>query len=223
AIDNGYNPDEPDRLGVVGWVSSLDQYIHTTLIHGRPGSENYWDSEQGMAAWGQIGGGPLRDDQLKDLGEYIQNYERDWTLEDLLAVNQFGIVPLNPAGVVLGEPFVPVGTNINIALAEIAAVPADPQTGLTLYASFGCEDCHGGGVSAPLTEGTAARVEQERLPLPQFEGYTVEEYLVESILNPGAFTAPGYQSGLMPANFGERLSAEDLAHIVAYLMSQDAE
>ncbi|MBC7809665.1 MAG: hypothetical protein H7175_00865, partial [Burkholderiales bacterium] len=104
AIDNGYNPDEPDRLGVVGWVSSLDQYIHTTLIHGRPGSENYWDSGLGMAAWGQIGGGPLRDDQLKDLGEYIQNYERDWTLEDLLAVNQFGIVPLNPDGVVLGEP-----------------------------------------------------------------------------------------------------------------------
>jgi type VI protein secretion system component VasK len=61
----------------------------------------------------------------------------------------------------------------------------------------------------------------ERLVLPQFAGYTAQQYVLESIVVPGAYTVEGYAAGLMPANYGQITSAQDLADIVAYLNSTD--
>jgi mono/diheme cytochrome c family protein len=38
AIDRGYDPDAPSRLANVGWGGSLDSFVYTTLVHGRPTS-----------------------------------------------------------------------------------------------------------------------------------------------------------------------------------------
>jgi len=45
-------------------------------------------------------------------------------------------------------------------------------------------------------------------------------YLVEAIVDPGAFVVEGFQDGVMPPNYGQRLSAQQLADLVAFLMSQ---
>ncbi len=211
------------RLTQVGWAGDLQGYVVTTLIHGRPGSANVWLSSEGMAPWSQLAGAQLRQDQIEDLAAYVLNWDKGnaWTDDDLIAVQQFGkpladgSLPREP-----GPP--PAGDNVNAILtfwAENEIVGSEATGGVLYSEDFGCTDCHGKG-SAPDTVGTFERALNERLALPQFAGYTVEQYLVESITRPGDFIVDGFSSGLMPANFGTRMTHQQLADIVAYLMTQ---
>ena len=47
-------------------------------------------------------------------------------------------------------------------------------------------------------------------------------YLYASIVNPGQFVVPPYPNNIMPANYAEQLSLEELADLVAYLLEQNA-
>jgi hypothetical protein len=49
---------------------------------------------------------------------------------------------------------------------------------------------------------------------------TAEEYITQSILDPNAFVVEGFQPDLMPKDFGEKLSDEQLADLVAFLLAQ---
>lgn len=243
AIDNGYLPGvfdvpmeqmtsylntETNRLSQVGYSGSLESYIITTLIHGRPSSAQVWPgSGGGMVAWSQRAGGPLRDDQIEDLANYILNWNKgdNWTVEDFSAVVQYGKVHGDAA--LAGPPVETVGTNVEMIVANLASVSGDPVRGEALYsggertqasARLGCASCHVGGAQAPATEGTWERVQNERLPaLP---GYTAEQYLVESIVAPGNYVVEGYNAGVMPGNYGSQLTLQDLADIIAYLQTQ---
>jgi len=238
AIDRGYDPEQPARLNNVGWGSTLDTFVLTTLISGRPVSNNYWP--EAMAAWSQTAGGPLRRDQLEDLSNYVVNWGagRNWTLEDLLRVQQFAKEPVEGAGLTVEEPVAPEIINIEFvdvddrreeidsvvarALGELAELTGDPNNGQALYnGSLACSACHELETVAPPTTGTFTRVSDTRLADPLLAGHDEQRYLVESILAPNAYIAPGYPSNNMPQNFGERLDAQLLADLVAYLRSQD--
>ncbi len=225
ALTNYINQDS-NRLAQVAWGGDVRNYIKTTLIHGRPGSDRVWP--QPMVAWSQLAGGPLRDDQLDDIVDFLVNYNKGdgWTLEDLASVNQFAKLYGDTSG---GGSTVPaVGNDAKVADAIVEAMVGDPARGETLYKGesktelnkiLGCKACHLEGAQAPLTAGTWDRVVTDRLTQPQFAGYTPEHYLIESILQPNAYIVPSYASGLMPEKLGERMSAKDLADIVAYLHS----
>ncbi|WP_374687711.1 cytochrome c family protein [Promineifilum sp.] len=75
----------------------------------------------------------------------------------------------------------------------------------------GCGACHSlePGVG-PSLAGVAARA-----------GAPAEAYILESIVDPSAHVVEGYGDGTMPANFGQRLSAQQLADLVAFLMTQE--
>lgn len=224
AITLGYNPEAPSRLANVGWSSTLHNFTYTTLISGRPTSTSYWP--QPMAAWSQTAGGPLRNDQIEDLTQYILNWDREWTVDDLLAVNQFQRVPVDSALAQAGgsgEPVIGIETEIAAIMEGLASVTGNPQDGEALYGgvAYGCSGCHNGGVVGPATEGTWTRVQEERLTLPEFEGYTGEQYLAESIIHPGNYIVQPYQAGLMPATFGNSMSYQQLADIIEYLKTQD--
>ena len=45
------------------------------------------------------------------------------------------------------------------------------------------------------------------------------EYIHTSITQPGAFVVEGFQDGVMPLNFGETLSEQDINDLVAYLLT----
>ncbi|MGH7206193.1 MAG: hypothetical protein ACREI2_08290 [Nitrospiraceae bacterium] len=45
----------------------------------------------------------------------------------------------------------------------------------------------------------------------------MREYLIESILEPGAYVVPGYPDLTMPRWYGQKLSAGALEKIAAYL------
>lgn len=123
-----------------------------------------------------------------------------------------------------------VGTDVAAILVKLAEVPRDPIRGQLLYndlapvtdgATLGCVGCHGAEGDAPPTEGTWTRVTEIRLADPALEGYTFEQYIVESIIQTDAYIVPGHSANQMPAHFGQRLTLEELADLVAYLESQD--
>ncbi len=93
----------------------------------------------------------------------------------------------------------------------------DPlQRGRQVYGELGCASCHEAGplnlwrpVGPPLDHvGTVA--ESRRA------GLSAEEYLRQSIVDPGSYVVPGYPDS-MPRGLGDRISAEDLADLVRYL------
>jgi len=47
---------------------------------------------------------------------------------------------------------------------------------------------------------------------------SAEDYILQSITDPGAYLVPGYPDS-MPRGLAKELSAEDLAALVAYLAS----
>ncbi len=215
------------RLAQVGWAGDLRGYVVTTLIHGRPGSLNIWpNSNGGMVAWSQLAGGALRQDQIEDLATYILNWDKgdNWTLEDFLAVEQYG-KPLSDGSIPgLPQPD-PAGDNPEMILARWAEeeIVGSAGNGAVLYdTKFGCTSCHRDGASAPDTIGTWTRVLNERLTQPQFAGYTGERYLVESIVLPAVYAVDSYSSGVMPADFGTRqMTDQQLADVVAFLKTQE--
>ncbi|MBZ0296843.1 MAG: c-type cytochrome [Anaerolineae bacterium] len=230
AIDKGYDPENPSRLEYLGWGGTLPAFVQTTLISGRPTSESYWPNP--MAAWSQRAGGPLRDDQIENIMNYVMNWDRDWTIDDLLAVNQFAVRPGIGGGASDVESVAPNITELQGAdlkarvdeiVGEVDGLEADAANGQSLYnGGLGCSGCHSNAAVAPLTELTwPGLTSGDRLSDPALEGYTPEQYLVMSILHPNAYVVPNYPSGVMPQDFGKRLDAQMLADIIAYLESYE--
>jgi len=245
AVDKGYDPNgvNYDRLQELKWSGSLDGFILTTLIHGRPVSGSYWPNP--MPAWSQTAGGPLRTDQLQNIVNYIKNWDKgdNWTLDDLYAVNQFPILPKDPAPYIQqinilknsggnADAVNPVGTDVKAIADQISKLTGDPAKGDQLYhaqvaaaltgTTLPCTGCHQQTANAvgPMTNGTFTRVMNDRLKQPQFAGWTPEMYLIDSIVNPSDYIVPGF-SDLMVKDLGTKLNAQDLADIIAYLKTMN--
>lgn len=88
-----------------------------------------------------------------------------------------------------------------------ARVSGPVHRGKRLFAQFGCQACHKvegeGGEIGPDITGVGAR----RTP----------EELLRKIVEPGAWTTPSYQKGIMPAEIGRAIPEGDRHEIVAYL------
>jgi mono/diheme cytochrome c family protein len=121
-----------------------------------------------------------------------------------------------------------VGTDVPRILAALENLNPDPMRGQSLYNGvepsaggvLGCSGCHQNAEVAPLTEGTWTRWDEQRRPLAQFADYRFEQYMIESIVLPQAYIAPGYEPN-MPPIYSDQLSYQDLADIIAYLAGQD--
>ncbi len=85
----------------------------------------------------------------------------------------------------------------------------------------GCGICHsvkaGDDGIGPSLAGVGTRAETA------VPGMSAEEYLRQSILDPDAVIAPGYQAGQMLPFYDERLSEDDLDALVLYLLSLTGE
>jgi cytochrome c551/c552 len=92
----------------------------------------------------------------------------------------------------------------------------DPAAGKELFVRTGCGACH---IFTPA--GTTGTIGPNLDNLPAYakaanQG-TLEQFINTSIVNPTAYIAPGYKSGLMPVSYGQQLGAKGVADIVAFL------
>ena len=113
--------------------------------------------------------------------------------------------------------------SVAVILVSIACTPEPVATdpiarGRQVYRAMGCATCHEPSlfnlfrpVGPPLNE--AGLIGRKRVP-----GMSAEDYLRQSITDPGAYVVPGYPDS-MPRGLARDLSPEDLAALVAYLAS----
>lgn len=85
----------------------------------------------------------------------------------------------------------------------------DPAAGEQVFAANQCAACHtlqAAGATATIGPNLDETLQGKEAA-----------YIRESIVNPSAQIAEGFQDGLMPKDFGEKLSEEELANLVAFL------
>lgn len=184
------------RLAEVGWQGGLEDYIVSVVTVGRQVStrpelyQGATGTRPVMPTWSEKFGGPLRDDQIRAVAAFIMNFEP----------YALGQVPtLQPLGPVADES-TPEGR------------------GQVVFVSAGCVACHtvsglSSGTIGPVLDGVATRAET------RVAGLTAEEYIHESIVDPSAYVVEGYEDGIMPQNFAEILTEEQINDLVAFLLT----
>jgi len=113
--------------------------------------------------------------------------------------------------------------SLTVVLLLVACAPEPAATdpiarGRQVYRELGCANCHEASISnffRPVGPSLkeAGLVGRKRIP-----GMSAEDYLRQSITDPGAYVVPGYPDS-MPRGLAKGLSPEDLAALVAYLAS----
>jgi mono/diheme cytochrome c family protein len=103
-------------------------------------------------------------------------------------------------------------------MSEASATPtldATQQEGQAVF-KLRCAQCHAltpdTVVIGPSLAGLATRAAN------RIEGYSAEEYIEISILSPKEYLVEGF-TDTMPTNFGKDLTSDELAAVVAYLMT----
>jgi uncharacterized cupredoxin-like copper-binding protein/heme/copper-type cytochrome/quinol oxidase subunit 4 len=77
-----------------------------------------------------------------------------------------------------------------------------------------CSMCHDGpNGTGPMFAGMAQRA------ATRVQGQTAEQYIHQSIVDPSAYVVPGYQDNIMPKDFGQKFSRQQLDALVAYIMA----
>lgn len=194
------------RLQAVGYAGSLEDYLMSTIASGRPVPSAGTSYPERMPTWSEEFGGPLRVDQVENVVAFIMNWEER-------AMAEGG--PATPTGDMMGA-------NFQVPLPE-----GDADAGRALTeGALGCAACHVLVEVGPLWTGDdstpplAARAES-RIEQPDYQGSatTAEEYLVESVVQSGAFIVEGYDQVAMPTNFGQRVTLQDMADLLAYMLT----
>ncbi len=183
-----------ERLGEIGWGSTLEDYIVSVVTTGRQVStraQYVGGGTPAMPTWSEKFGGPLRDDQIRAVAAYIINFEQ----------YALGVLP-TPA---------PIGPVVDESTPE--------GRGLALFTQAGCVACHTiQGVSTasvgPALDGLASRAGST------VSGLSAEEYIHESIVDPNAYVVTGYSPDVMPQNFSEILSEEQISDLIAFLQAR---
>lgn len=109
------------------------------------------------------------------------------------------------------------------APVEPSAAGGDPANGQVLFnrfqpaAGFACATCHyvdrEDQLIGPGLLNVSARAES------RVAGMSVYDYLHTSIVNPGAFVVPNFPDGLMPRNWADVYSEDEIDDLIAYLMT----
>jgi cytochrome c551/c552 len=108
-----------------------------------------------------------------------------------------------------------VGTVPQTTTGGGAGPAGNATAGAPLFKSQGCDGCHtfkpAGSTATvgPNLDDLAANAKKANMG-------SLQDFTHESIVNPGAYVAPGYQN-IMPTTFGQTLSTKQVADLVAYL------
>jgi len=202
------------RLQEVNWSGSMEDYIVATVSSGRLSSTRPQtfpgQGTPAMPSFSDRFGGPLREDQIRNLAAFIMNWEE--TAETVT-------VPEPPSEPAAGTKI--IGTDITQTLPA-----GDAAAGEKLTSTLGCVACHIASNVGPAWRATGSEpgigsLAAQLIHDPNYTGHatTPEQYLVESIVDPNVFVVPGFSSGIMPGNYATSLTDQDVADLVAYLLT----
>ncbi len=199
------------RLTDVGFTGSQQDYIELTVAAGRPSKVNaQWGVM--MATWGHEYGGPLRADQVVHVSAYIMNWQES-ALQQTAETDPWIPFQDTPSK---GSPY-----GDGAVIAEPAQPTGEPRPPQELFATMACSGCH--VLDQPQTDTNRGAVGPNMGNLAEeagqfVAGQTGEEYVHNSIVNPNDFIVPGYQPNIMPQNFAERMSEDEINGMVAWLL-----
>lgn len=88
----------------------------------------------------------------------------------------------------------------------------NPAAGKAVFASNGCGGCH--TFTPAGTKGTIGP------DLDQVLKGKDAEFVRQSIVDPNAEIAEGFQPNVMPQTYGQQLTSKQIADLVAFLLSQ---
>lgn len=188
------------RISEIGWGGTLEDYIIATVSSGRAVStrpdQYVGGGKPAMPSWSDRYGGPLRDDQIRDIATFVMNWEAT-------AMEQVVLETVQLPG-------------------ESSADPV--ERGKALYLAGACIGCHTlGTLSSGAVGPNLTKIGEEAGKLAK-DG-NAENYIRESILNPNAVIAANCPTGpcpadVMPKNFGETYTEAQINDLVAFLLAQ---
>lgn len=96
--------------------------------------------------------------------------------------------------------------------------PADPVADGRRLFGLWCSGCHAVEAGAPAGAGpNLAGVATRAAANP--DGLGAEEWLRRETVMPNAAITPGYQPGVMPGDYGQRLRPEQIDALVAFMLT----
>ncbi len=201
------------RLADIGYAGTLHDYVAGTVAAGRP-SKSISQWAQIMPTWGSRYGGPLRDDQVAAVTSYVLNWEED-ALQQTPEEDPW-------------QPFEDAKTTTitgTVTTAPVAPVGGEPRAPEELFISMGCQGCH--NLEADQTANNRGPVAPNLGNLHEeaatmVAGEDALTYTENSILTPNAFIVEGYAAGIMPQNFSEKMSLEEIQALAQWLLDQSA-
>jgi len=220
ALNSHYFFTKTGRLADVGFVGSLEDYVRLTVAAGRPSKANsQW--AQRMPTWGSQFGGPLRDDQVVDVTKYVLNWR-----EDALAQtpDEDPFQPFQDVKKPVGEQSLAVlmGAEPPPPVEKTATEPGAVRPPADLVTIMGCVGCH--KLDQPQEEANRGPIAPNLGNLAdhagtRVDGLSAEEYVYQSITDPGAFVVEGYNNGIMPQDFATKMSEEEIRGLVDWLLN----
>lgn len=103
------------------------------------------------------------------------------------------------------------------------ALPGDPENGKVLFneqqeeVNFACATCHYVDREEQLIgPGLLNVAEWAEQNIPD---QTPEEYIHNSIVNPGAYVVSGFPDGLMPTTYSQVFTEEEINDLVSYVLT----
>lgn len=104
-----------------------------------------------------------------------------------------------------------------------ALAAADPTNGPNIALTQACIGCHVTDPSIEMTGPTWYNLGNTAVTRQLGSDISPALYLYNSIVAPGSYIVEGYVDGVMPADYEEKISTEDLADLVAYILEQTQE
>ncbi len=118
-----------------------------------------------------------------------------------------------------GSSAEPVSATAYRERLDVLLAMGNPANAEPVFQIYGCVACHRVGAAngiAPSWEGIAERAASRRPPMP------ADAYLYESIIHPDAYLVEGFPNSMVP-NLDSRMSDQELADVIAYLLTPEAQ
>lgn len=184
-----------NRLGEVGYQSTLGKYILATTEQGRMmGTRPHYagnGSSMVMPPWHQKFGGPLRSDELDSITTYILNWEA--TARGFVELVELELPKISSGDLKTIE------RGKNVFMAHCKRCHVMPQIGDSQ--AFG-----------PDLSGISSTAGSRR------DGLDGEGYIRESVLIPAKFIVEGFEAAASEKSCGGVLTETELAALSAYLL-----